>query len=254
LSCILKKLLNSQDKNPLLKLKHTHNPITLSLEPQTFPCCLASGQIHNANYIEHCSLNTRFKRTSLLVKQFFDTWPKQQLKLNLTDENFDLAWKWLIQNYYHRVYKGQTIVQNEIDLPSSIWPIAFMASWRFNLPSIIYTLGKTNFDFFINTINTYNSTHKIAPIVFVEQSSPLWKLHLREEFSYIINWCEHSLTSLWLSLPNNNSNNKSSNPAMQQFSQRIANKKYTHPLRWITQGQVSKLTSITNGFEIFLPR
>lgn len=240
--------LDSIELLPYLKLKQT----VLSPKERAFQCCFGRGiRFSESNQcVLVCGLKKRLAELKVLFTRLQLVWGEAAFLPSLTDHEFKEYWQWLIHYHHHKIFKGYAIPSMTVRTQASrLWAIASMAIWRFGFSVYVYNLGRDNFLDLLQFFKKHEDRLQRC-IIFVEVHQGLWNLSRKEEFSFIINWCEKSLCPLWLCVYEAHRLDRAQTSAtMTLFQRRIAKHKDKPVLQWLSQDARSKLTSLCFGVE-----
>jgi hypothetical protein len=245
LDCALKRIVDPKisDTLPFLKLKK--GKVTVSVSD--FSCCSGEGRRFSKDhqYSVMCDLKRRITEVKALYARMCSVWGFAHTIPLLQALEFKKYWQWFVYYKYNEIFKGYVVTNNDKrESPSILWSLANIAVWRFGFAAYVHTIGKSNFFDLVNFLQRKEKLEEKC-ILFVEVYSGLWNLSSKEEFSFIINWCEKSLSPLWLCFYEQHKlTTAQHSSAMKLFQKRIIDRKNKPKLSWLASDSRSKLTSI----------
>ena len=178
------------------------------------------------------------------------TWPETASLTSIGSQQFKRYWQWFIHLQHKRTYKGYALTEEYTkEKPSILWSIALMATWRVGLTAHVHTLGKHRLQNIFQLAEAPPHPMGIPPIILLEQTDGLWNTQCKEEFAFIVSWCEKALWPLWISVRMSSPETKASptNQLAQAFQKELPRKKKHLPLRWLSCDSKSRLSSLCLG-------
>ncbi|MBC61306.1 MAG: hypothetical protein CMP11_02535 [Zetaproteobacteria bacterium] len=248
MDCTLEKLSQAQITEPLAFLNKLN--CNYEIDEKEFSCCFGSGlkpRKKMSQGVSYCPIKQRLFYTKQILNKFYQTWGITTKIPELKPEQFKTYWQWLVCYKHRLTYKGYAFKQeNLINKPSTLWTVALLASWRFGFPVHIHTSGKHQLNDIFLFHEKLVKDKKTNPIVLWEQPTGLWNLKSKEEFSFIISWCEKSLWPLWVCLSENSESTHlaQKSKTMKDLHKRIKMRKEKNPLFWLSEDSRSKLESL----------
>jgi hypothetical protein len=248
LACYLKKLINTDKRKtlPLIKIDENNNINIVGCS-----CCQNTGlktvcSKDNTTTIYYCSLQNKKKDLEKFIKFQEPLWQAKDHIDQLPSPIFEYIWTWLIHYKHKRINKGY-LVSFEKKIPNFFQTLSLLSLWRLNIKPIHYCLGIQNINDFVK-MTKLHIDEPLAPIVFLEQKKPFWKIAAREEFDYIANWCKNSGAPLWLSLYQNKEEKFSTSSSMVKFKKIIQQRKNKDQLHFLKETTINSLKDICQGY------
>lgn len=226
------------------------------LDAKRFTCCYGTGMYESVvkeNTICYCSLKERLKLLDELVSQFYRRWPKATLALDINLKNEARFLKWCTDLNNGLPLKGYYLIRKSLK-PSSLWPFAVMALWRFGIPIIWISLEQ---DSLPKLAKIFATTEKRA-ICFVEIQGAVWKY--ADVLDYVVTACENADFPLWLDIledaaleikdENTKKQEQLLTPAQQKFYAALQNTLHRarskNPIEQLNVASRSRIRSTTN--------
>lgn len=253
--CLLERLKQVPDPEPLPALRLNTKEQLFELDLRHFSCCDGHGGFYDEPFFKSCRLFQNLARVQKLYAMFQKRWqrPLQFEKSLMTPSEAKFLANLMNQRLSGKMIKGRALsTATPIDQPSlKFWHWAFFCAWRFGMPSYVLTLGGNSDDL----ARVYLEIDDDQPILFLEQKVSLQDQAAAYEFDALVDWCEKRNASLWLDLVKPAVQPKKTAPAVtmkERFAEQIAALKNQPPLNWLGPDTRSRLSGICSDVNLFL--
>jgi hypothetical protein len=235
---------------PLVTITEDNKPMIKGCD-----CCQNTGirtkySKKNIATVYYCSSQEKLQDLEKLIKWQEPTWDAKDHIKQLPSHLFEIFWTWLIHYKHKRINQGY-IVSFENKVPNLFQTFALIALWRLKINPVHYCLGVHTINDFIKMTKNLQE-ESLAPVIFLEQRTPFWKITAREEFDYIANWCKNSGSPLWLSLFKHKEEKKDKklliSSSLVKFKKRIQQKKDQDQLEFLKETTLNSLKYICKGY------
>lgn len=234
-------------------------PDSLSLQTKDFPCCHGEGLYYDvaSDCVVLCGLKKRFAGAQMLKQYFNSIWTPEAFPLSLKPE-VQQAWaKWLSTVDLSQLDAGLSVCSNPLATkkPSTLWAVALLGIWQFDLKAHVFALGKSKED---HIIPGSQDTRSRPLIYFVENVHSLWVGENSFVLSQIIDWCERSATPLCLEVVvekksiKDDEAEKGIQSTKKLFQSKVKNIKSKPALSWLGPKAQSQVRVVCPGSSHFL--
>lgn len=251
MSCFLVQQQGVRFSNPLIGLKLSETG-RAQLCPQAFSCCFdAEGRLDQYGRLYVCDAQKRLQKVQTLTEQYQNVWGS-------AFPGFQVPAGSMVHSFFDRLAKGYEPERGAFfssrfppDQGSvQLWQMAMTAAWRFNLDPHVVSLGKSTIDQIIPKIHGA----ECRPVVFVEQIKSLRFMHIEQDLELLVGWCEGAMVPLWMDVLKEQASRPDfdlSDAAMAEFQKKIRRYTDSPPLSWLKPETVSRLSSVSTGFQSF---
>ena len=241
--------------NPLVGLS-VSDAGKAGLSPHAFSCCDDQrAELCRDRSLYICPAQRRLGKVQKLLDQYHRLWkaPFPSLKLGAQPR---------IQEFFHAMTcMEKTPVRGSIFRSGSrqnlgsdyIWLMAVLSVWRFEYHPHVVTIGRSGADELLPAGIPNDDSYR--PLILVDQAAPFRLPHFRSDFELLVGWAEGAEAPLWMDVVHEVFKAPPaalSNSALREYHQRIRRFRNTPPLADCSQGTISRLSSVSSGYQKYV--